>query len=191
MSVSLRPAADRPLVRRRSLLGFRAACELMWGNDGCRKVIEALPEDVRERTAGVAPMPEWVLVDDLIAWHVAVRAGLGRDDATFTRHAHKTVDQGFGKVKRLLLRMATPHTLAPRAAALWRDEYSSGRLTARTIDEHCVTLTLRDHPYVRHALMQSVITEAYRYIVNLTTAKIVSADSIVESNELTVRIHWT
>jgi hypothetical protein len=163
----------------------------MFGNDGCRKIIEALPEEVRERTASVAPMPEWVLVDDLIAWHVAVRTDLGRDNATFTRHVHKTVDQGFGKVKRMLLRMATPHTLAPRAAALWRDEYSSGRLTARTIDERCVTLTLRDHPYVRHPLMQSVITEAYRYIVSLTAAETVTAESTVESNELTVRMHWT
>jgi hypothetical protein len=162
----------------------------MWGSDGVRKVVEALPPDVRERTAGMLPLPEWVLVDDLIAWHVALKGGLGRDDAMFQKHVHKTVDQGFGKVKRLLLSMATPHTLAPRAAALWRDEYSTGRLTAMSIDKQSVSLTLRDHPYVHHALMQTVITEVYRYIVSLTSAKIVTAQTIARNDELTVRMQW-
>jgi hypothetical protein len=87
--------------------------------------------------------------------------------------------------------MATPHSLAPRAAALWRDEYSTGRLTARSIDKRCVTLTLRDHAYVSHPLMQSVITEVYRYVVSLTSAKLVTAETIIDANELTVRMHWT
>lgn len=177
-------------MRRRSLLGFRTACELMWGVEGVRTVAAALPDDVRDRTAGLTPLPEWVPVDDLIAWHVALRGSLGRDDTMFTRHIHKTVDQGFGKVKRLLLSMATPHTLAPRAAALWRDEYSTGRLTAKSIDDHTVSLTLRDHPYVHHALMGSVISEAYRYIVSMTTAKVVRAQTIVRNDELTVRMQW-
>jgi hypothetical protein len=64
-------------------------------------------------------------------------------------------------------------------------------LTAATIDKRCVTLTLRDHPYVHHGLMRMVISEAYRYIVSLTSAKIVTAETIQESNELTVRMHWT
>lgn len=190
MATSLRPSLEEHRVRRRSLLGFRAACELMWGADGVRTVAEALPADVRERTHGLAPLSEWLLVDDLIAWHVALRDGLGRDDAMFTRHVHKTIDQGFGKVKRLLLSMATPHTLAPRAAALWRDEYSTGRLTAKSIDDRTVTLTLSEHPYVHHALMGSVISEAYRYIVSMTAAKVVTAQTMVRNDELTVRMQW-
>jgi hypothetical protein len=190
MSVSMRPP-DRSLVRRRSLIGFRTACEIMWGSEGVQRIAEALPSEVRERTASFLPLPEWLPVDDLIAWHMAVKEGPGQDEALFKQHVHVTVDQGFGKVKRLLLSIATPHTLAPRAAALWRDEYSSGRLEARPIDKRCVTLTLSDHPFVHHPLMRPVIAEAYRYIVSLTSAKIVTAELLSKSDELTVRMRWT
>jgi hypothetical protein len=163
----------------------------MWGNEGIRQIAEALPAEVRDHTTSFVPLPEWVPVDDLIAWHVAVRNGPGRDDAVFKQHIHLTVDQGFGRVKRLLLSMATPHTLAPRAAALWRDEYSSGQLEAQPIDKHSVMLTLTDHPYVHHALMRSVISEAYRYVISLTSAKIVKAETLSKPDALVVRMRWT
>jgi hypothetical protein len=163
----------------------------MWPGEGLQQIVAALPAEVRERTAGLQPLPEWLPVEDLIAWHVAVKGGPGQDDTAFKQHVHATIDQGFGKVKRLLLSLATPHTLAPRAAALWRDEYSSGHLRAHAIDKRCVALTLRDHPYVHHPLMRSVISEAYRYIVSLTSARIVTAEIAGRTDELTIRMRWT
>lgn len=164
----------------------------MWGESGYQSLCDDLPADVRERTAGMRPLPDWIALDDLIAWHVAVWNGPAkRDEAIMTRHIHATVDQGFGRVKRLLLSVATPHTLAPRVVALWRDEYSTGRLEASAIEARSVHLTLHDHPYVDLPLMRFVIAEVFRYVLGLTHAKNVTAVHAVRESSLVVVLRWT
>ena len=187
------PAAlETALVRRRSLLGFRNACEELWGEDGCRAIAEALESDVRQRTAGLLPLPEWLPLDDLIAWHVAAWTGPAkRDKAVMTHHARRTVDQGFGRVKRFILSMASPHALAPRVAALWRDEYSTGVLTADEPSPDSVTLRLSAHAYVEHPLMRWIIAEAYRHIVSLTNVPNVTETHSVRDGSLVVVIRWS
>ncbi len=195
MTASLRPppakALSRPLVHRKSLLGFRAACEAMWGTEGLEEVRRGLHRDVRDRTAGMLPLPQWLPVDDLIDWHLAVWNGpAGRDEGVFTQHVRTTVDQGFGRVKRLLLSLSTPKTLAPRVASLWRDEYSTGHLVVERIEDRLVELSLSDHPYVEIQLMQSVIAEVYRYVVSLTQVKDVSGVRAVRDGKLLVIVRW-
>jgi hypothetical protein len=185
------PDADVPLVHRKSLLGFRAACELMWGKSGLDAISRSLHADVRDRTAGMRPLPEWIPLDDLIEWHLAVWNGVAeRDERIFTQHIRTTVDQGFGRVKRFLLSMSTPRSLAPRVAALWSDEYSTGRLEVDHIEERSVQLSLHDHTYVGNPLMQSVIAEVYRYVVSLTQAKDVTGVRAVRDDALVVVIRW-
>src|SRR5690349_16659795 len=107
---SVHPATPgaAPLVQRKSLIGFRAACSDMWGLDGVRSIAEHLSPDVRERTAGLRPLPDWIPLEDLIGWHVAVWNGPAkRNERVMMEHARRTVDQGFGRVKRLLISMAT------------------------------------------------------------------------------------
>jgi hypothetical protein len=106
-------------------------------------------------------------------------------------HARVTVDQGFGRVKRFLLSVSTPHTLAPRVAALWREEYSTGRLVVSHIEERSTELSLSDHPYVEIPLMREVIAEVYRYVLQLTNAKNVSGVHAVRGGSLVVVLRWT
>ncbi|HVU02928.1 MAG TPA: hypothetical protein VHE30_14310, partial [Polyangiaceae bacterium] len=154
-------------------------------------VSDALPPDVRERTAGMRPLPDWIPLGDLIAWHVAVWDGPARrDEAVMIRHIHATVDLGFGRVKRLLLSLATPHTLAPRVVALWSDEYSTGRLETSELEEKSIHLTLRDHAYVDVPLMRFVIAEVYRYVLSLTSAKNVTSVYAVRDGALVVILRW-
>jgi hypothetical protein len=163
----------------------------MWGESGYDKIARELPEDVRERTAGMRPLPDWIPLEDLIAWHVAVWNGPARrDDRIMNDHIRATVDQGFGRVKRLLLSVATPQSLAPRVVKLWRDEYSTGNLEAGELDGRSIQLTLYDHPYVQHALMRQVIAEVYRYVLSLTQAKQVSAVHAVRDAALLVVLRW-
>jgi hypothetical protein len=196
MAASIRPPSARapalPLVHRKSLLGFRAACEQMWGERGLEAISRRLSADVRERTAGMLPLPEWIPLDDLIAWHFAVWDGPAEhNERVFTQHVRATVDQGFGRVKRFLLSMSTPRSLAPRVAALWSDEYSTGRLKVTRIEEHSVELSLRDHSYVGIPLMQGVISEVYRYVVSLTQVKNVTEVHAVRDGALVVVLRWT
>lgn len=194
MSSNSRPslASVRPgLVHRRSLIGFRTACEELWGEPGCRAVVEALAPEVRERTAGILPLTEWIPLADLIAWHVAVWDGPAkRDRAVMTDHAQRTVQHGFGRVKRFLLSMTTPHVLAPKVASMWRDEYSTGTLTANTVDPHSVVLTLRGHEYVEHYLMRGIISEAFRYIVAMTRVRDVTVRHALSNGSLEVVLRW-
>lgn len=178
-------------MHRKSLIGFRAACEQMWGPVGYEAVRAALPVDVSDRTAGMRPLPDWIPLGDLIAWHEAVWNGPAkRDEQIMTQHIHATVDHGFGRVKRVLLSMSTPHSLAPRVASLWRDEYSTGRLEATSIEEKSVQLTLSDHPYVDVPLMRYVIAEVFRYVVSMTGVSDVTASHAVQGPSLAVVLRW-
>jgi hypothetical protein len=164
----------------------------MWGPQGMEAIARGLPPDVRERTAGMRPLSEWIPLDDLIEWHLAVWNGpADRSEQVFTRHIRATVDQGFGRVKRFLLSVSTPHTLAPRVAALWRDEYSTGSLAVTRMGDRSVQLSLSDHPYVDIPLMQYVIAEVYRHVVSLTQVKDVSEVHAIRDAALVVVLRWT
>jgi hypothetical protein len=187
------PAAvvEKPLVDRKSLIGFRTACEQIWGPAGLAAVRDALPADVRERTGGSRPLDKWNAVDDLIAWHRAAWNGPAhRNERAFTPHIHATVDQGFGRVKRFLLSISTPRSLAPRVAALWRDEYSTGHLRATFPEEGVVQLTLTDHPYVDDPLMRFVISEVFRYVMSMTRVRKVSVAHGIRESSLLVTLRW-
>jgi hypothetical protein len=100
------------------------------------------------------------------------------------------VDQGFGRVKRFVLSMATPHTLIPRVTAMWKEEYSTGTLTAESDDPRSVTLSLREHPYVDNPLMRFVIAEALRHVVSLTKVKNVTENHSVRERALLMALRW-
>ncbi|MDB4988981.1 MAG: hypothetical protein JWN04_4159 [Myxococcaceae bacterium] len=178
-------------MRRKSLVGFRAACEQMWGVPGMDAITRELPADTRERTAGLRPMAEWLPLEDLIAWHVVVWNGPAkRDEAIMRQHAHLTVDQGFGRVKRFVIGALTPESLATRVVALWGDEYSTGRLEARSVEPYRITLALTDHAYVEHPLMRSVIAEVYRYVLSMTRARNVTVVHARRDASLIVTLRW-
>jgi hypothetical protein len=180
------------LVQRKSLIGFRTACEQMWGPTGYAAICALLPPAVSDRTAGMRPLPDWVALEDLIAWHVAVWNGPAkRDEKIMTEHIHLTVDQGFGRVKRALLSMSTPQSLAPRVVSLWHEEYSTGRLVASNVEPRSVQLTLSDHPYVEDPLMRFVISEVFRYVVSKTQVRNVTVVHAARDGRLVVVLRWT
>jgi hypothetical protein len=173
------------------LIGFRAASEQTWGEQGIAAISGALPEAVRERTVGLRPLPEWIPLDDLIAWHMAAWYGPAQqDEAVMTRHARLTVDQGFGRVKRVVIAALSPHGLAARVGPLWREEYSTGHLETSSIDEHSVQLLLSQHKYVELPLMRLIIVEAYRHILSMTRARDVTAVHAVADGALRVILRW-
>jgi hypothetical protein len=65
-------------------------------------------------------------------------------------------------------------------------EYSIGTLTATALQPKSVTLVLRDHPYGEHALMRTIIAEAFRYVLSLTRTKQVSSIHLMSQGDLRV-----
>jgi hypothetical protein len=185
------PPADPGLVRRKSLIGVRAACEQLWGKEGSEAVARALPQDVRERTAGIVPLAEWLPLGDLIAWHHVVWDGPARNDWKLMSHfARVTIDQGFGRVYRMMIGALTPQLLAPRVAKLWRDEYTAGKLEALTIEANQVKLRLSEHAYVGLPLMCDVISEAYRHVLSMARARNVRVANEARGGALFVTLRW-
>lgn len=164
----------------------------MWGKAAVDGDIAArLPPDVHKRTAGFAPMPEWLPLGDLIAWHMAVWNGRARQDwEIMARHARLTIDQGFGRVYRLMIAALTPQLLAQRVGRLWRDEYTTGQLETLSIDAVSVRLRLSDHAYVGIPLMCNVISEAYRHVLSMTRARNVTVTHDVRAAALFVNLRW-
>lgn len=187
----MRPLEITGLVRRRSLIGFRTATEQMWGDAGIEAIRGELPEATRERTLGLLPLPEWIPLEDLVAWHLAVWTGPAkRDEPTMTRHAQLTVDQGFGRVKRFMISLLTPELLAARVVSLWRDEYSTGTLEALSVEPQSVQLALTQHAYVEIPLMRYIISEVYRYVLSMTRAENVKVTHSVSEGALLVSLRW-
>lgn len=194
MRSSLTSLVPRPitgLVRRRSLIGFRAASQQLWGSAGIEEICSDLPAAVRERTAGLLPLPEWIPLEDLVSWHLAAwRGPARREETVMTHHAQLTVDQGFGRVKRFVISLLSPEGLAARVVPLWRDEYSTGRLDTLSVAAHEVQLALSDHAYVEIPLMRYIISEVYRYVLSMTRAENVTVTHALRDASLVVTLRW-
>ena len=78
------------------------------------------------------------------------------------------MDNGFGRVRKLFLAMATPHLLAAKAAELWRHDHSTGDLVTERTSDSSATMILRDHAYLATPLSRLSIAEICRYAVSLS-----------------------
>ncbi len=183
--------AREPLTRRKNVLGFRTACERTWGTGAYEQTLALLPNDVREATAGLLPMEEWVPEAFVVAWVGAVWRGPAKqDEATIRRYVASTVAHGFGHVRRLFLRVLTPDIFAKRGPDLWREEHSTGVLEAKLVGERLVRLRLSDHPYIETPLMRIAVAEALRFTTSLTRAKNVTEKHAPRGTPLLIDIAW-
>ncbi len=180
------------LVNRRNVIGFRAACEQIFGAAGYQETLALLPEDVRDATAGLLPMNEWVPEAFIVAWANAVYRGPAkRNEAKVRAYVAATVAHGFGRVRRLLLSMMTAETITARAGELWRGEHSSGKFDAEVLRPGVTRVRLDDHPYVESPLMRLSIAEALRFIVSLTRSQNVTESHPAHGRPLVITIRWT
>jgi hypothetical protein len=107
-----------------------------------------------------------------------------------SQFARVTIDQGFGRVYRMMIGALTPQLLAPRVAKLWRDEYTTGQLEVLAIETNQVKLRLSEHAYVELPLMCNVISEAYRHVLSMARARNVQVANEVRGGALFVSLRW-
>ena len=161
-----------PCVHRKNVLGFRIACEEMWGPDGLDQTVVRLPRAIRDATAGLIPLEEWIPEEFIIAWAHAVWEGPAqRSEVQFREYVAATIRHGFGRVKTFLLGMMTPESIAPRAQALWRGEHTTGTLTVDVVSPTMMRGRLEDHPYLESPILRMAIGEALRAAVAHTRAR--------------------
>ena len=172
------PPSSEPHARRTIFVTFRDAALEMWGKEGLRAIGERLTSEARRDTVdAVVIAADWLPEAHAIAWFGAVYEGpAGRMTSEYHRFLDRSMDLGFGRVRRLMLATAmTPSSLGHRAAELWRHDHTHGELTCRDVGARSIVLTLHDHVYATTPLGRTTIAEIYRHISSLTRAKEVFA----------------
>ena len=173
------------------MLGFRAVCEETWGTEVYERTVALLPSSVRDATAGLRPIEEWVDERYIIAWADAVWRGPARqDEALMRRFVAAMMAFGFGRVRRFFLQRMTPETLIPRTPGIWRQEHTTGILEAESVRPGLVYVRLSDHPYLDSPLTRLAIAESIRFATSLTRAKNVTEKHASYGRPLRVDIAW-
>jgi hypothetical protein len=185
---SLPPPSDEPLSRGIGLHGFRAAVIDLWGQDGVAAVAARLPEDTRRKTIDDIVLPvSWYPERFTIDWQEAVLDGPAqKDDAAFFAFIDRGIEQGFGRMRRFFLRLASLEAMVARGPEAWRYQHTHGTMTAKLLDRRRSIYTLRDHPFVRHPLTRRSTAAAWRHIGELAGLKDMKETHAMEGGETLV-----
>ena len=188
--MTVEPSAE-PCAAQRVFVASRSAAMALYGDAGLRDIAERLPEDARPLAESALIAEQWLPERFVMAWQEAVWSGPARasvDD--FRVYTNRVVDAGFGRVRRLLVNLVTPATLCTRAAELWHDEHTHGKISAEPKGQ-VVTIRLREHPYVTKPISCLVMAESLRHAASLTRARQVQQTHRVHDETLEVRLSWT
>jgi hypothetical protein len=150
-----------------------------------------MPEASRRATVEpVVLTDEWLPEEHVMAWYEAAWAFCQRNEAEYFRFIDRMIDFGFGRVRKLLLSLASIAMVASKAPELWRHDHTTGELLSE-YHQGEVTLRLRGHLYTTTPLARRSIAEIYRYALSLTGKKNMTATHSLEPDgELRVRLRY-
>ena len=177
-------------MKRHYMMAFREAARDKWGDEGLADIRVRMPKREAEE-AFAEHLPVWVPERVAIAWCFALWEGrAARDRARYVAWLQRMTDLSFGRVRRLLLGMASPERLFTMSSKLWREDHTSG-----TMEGHCEgkrgVFVLRDHPYNDTPQARATIAENLRYIIELTRAKnVVETHARRIDGALEVKLKW-
>jgi len=181
------------MARHSVFVASRAALVEMFGADGLKEVGRRIPDEIRKAVVDTGIVgDDWMPERWVLQWQEAVWAGPAqkRDDV-FDEFCRRTVAQGFGRVRKMLLSLLTPAQMFPRAAEMWRCEHTHGSLTAEVdAAKRSALLTLSDHPYATSPLAARVLSESLRHAASLARTKGVDETHALKGGVLTVRLEW-
>jgi hypothetical protein len=181
------------LTKGTILVSTRLAIVDLWGEAGWRDVAARLPEDARQTmTRGELTALGWYPTRFAQDCGRALLAGPGGGKETeLRRFVRRSVDLGFGRIRRALLRLATPEMLASRAASLWRHNHSVGDVSIEEMRAGAMRIVLRGHPFVEPPLSNIAFAEGLRHIVSLSGASDVRETHTRKGSGLVVSLTWS
>jgi len=179
-----------PAMKGFYLTAFHRAAGEQWGQDGLRDIRARMPPREAEE-AFVERAPLWVPERVVVAWCFALWEGpADRKRPGYVAWLHRHMDLSFGRVRKWLIGLASPHKLVEMAGNVWRRDHSHGTLSGAADGKRAV-FTLHDHPYVDTPQARASIAEVYRYSVELTRAQnVTETHALVAPGTLEVRVRW-
>ena len=188
-----RPASPpEPMSRGIGMHGMRDAARALYGEAGMRAIAARLPEPTRRETMDQIVLPvSWYPVRFTLHWQDAIWDGpAARSDERFFQFVQRSIEQGFGRMRRFFLRLASVERMTARAPEMWRYQHTHGTLTS-LVRGSTAQITLRDHPFVKDGLSRKATAEAWKHIVALSGRKGARSTFGVEGPDtLVVRISW-
>jgi hypothetical protein len=186
-----------PMARGTIFRAFRAAALKSWGESGLRELAAGLPPEAREATIDCPVIVDtaWLPERYVMAWYRAALSGpCVRQMPAFLAFIDAMMNEGFGRVRKLLLAVVTAHQLLKRAPDLWKHDHDTGVLEIADLQERQCNVYLHDHVYVSESLSRVAIAEIYRYALTLCRrVHHVEQAAIVEndSSSLRVTLRWS
>lgn len=169
-----------------------AAIRELWGEQALAELADRLSPEARRATLGAELATlKWYPTRYVLEWDSAMMDGPARgDEQAFRRAVQRSIQLGFGRIRRVLLSFATPTLLAERAAELWRHDHTHGRLTAEASGNAGARVTLAGHPFVQSPVSCIAIAEAVRQILSLSRASNVRDSHAVSGDALVIALAW-
>jgi hypothetical protein len=191
------PAVEVPHVRAFVIHGHRSAAVDLWGEAGLEEIARQLPASTRARTVDELLLATaWTPVADVIDWYIAVWEGpAGRSEPLFSRFLARSVDFGFARVRRDLLKLGNFEQLPARMPSLWRRQHTHGELSGQMVTNAQgvaigVVIRLRDHPLVETPLARLGIAETWRKILSVARGRPVKQTHTMDGETLVATLTW-
>ena len=185
--------SEPPTCRSTQLVAFHAAVMRTYGEAGWTSVVENLGADARADLlpGGLLRGAGWVAEKHMMELASAIHEGpCDGDDGSYRRLLAVTIDQGFGRIRKLFVQLASPAMLLTRAPELWKHDHSHGSLKLEH-EEGMAIITIEHPVLVSTRLGALTAAEMFRYIVTLTRVQSVTEQHVQRrANVLDITIHW-
>jgi len=182
------------MARRTIFIGFRHAARKLWGAEGLAQCAERMSAEARSACMDPLVITSEMLPERFVLewYNVAWEGPAQRDREVYNAFLDRMMDHGFGAVRKLLLRLATPGLVIQKCGELWRHDHTHGELTYQLTGPCSAAVVLSDHPYVKTALARSSIAEVYRYALSLSSANDARSQHHLQGEaRLIVRLTWS
>ena len=132
---------------------------------------------------------EWIPLEHLAVWCEASLRDAG--PAMVRPFVDRMMRDAFGRVRRVLLQIATPHGVLRRSSELWREDFSGGRLVAYATSPNTAIATLYEHRLLDSAVLRAMVAESFCYTLRLSGAIDATEEHGGDAGApLLVRISW-
>jgi hypothetical protein len=161
-------------MKKYYVVAARDAARWAWGPGGVEDIAQRMPE--RERAETFADvLPPFVSFRAMHALGLGIWNGPAKHSRPdYFRFLHKTTDMSFGRVRKVLIGMASPEKILSMADELWKSDHTHGSWEAH-VAQGRARLVLSGHPYADTPHGRTSLAEQIRYIVQRTRAREVTA----------------
>lgn len=174
-------------------MSYRSAVREIFGELGWSEVVAALPTEARRELVErpVSPI-SWIPERHMLALSEAIFEGpAARSERAYVELLREMVNQGFGRLRRFLVRFAPPGIVLARAPEFWRHDHSDGELVVHP-GERTTRVEIRGHVYATTELARMTAAETFRIILTLTRAEDVTcAQRLLHDRTFEVSLSWT